>query len=69
HDCVRPTRFTWDSLFIIRGRRIWIDIRLSVKTAGLKRNNSHKEYNVHVLCTSNIAGPLEMLDGITNQLE
>ncbi|KAG1833238.1 hypothetical protein DFJ58DRAFT_632431, partial [Suillus subalutaceus] len=29
----------------------------------------HKEYNVHFLCTLNIAPPLEMLDGIVDQLE
>ncbi|KAJ6562524.1 hypothetical protein B0H19DRAFT_1375582 [Mycena capillaripes] len=28
-----------------------------------------KEYNVHFLCTSNIAPPLEMLDGVLDQLE
>ena len=27
------------------------------------------EYNVHFLCTSNIAAPLEMMDGIIHQLE
>ncbi|KAG2335535.1 hypothetical protein BDR05DRAFT_841947, partial [Suillus weaverae] len=37
--------------------------------AGLPRAASHKEYNVHFLCTSNIAPPLEMLDGIVDQLE
>ncbi|THU93269.1 hypothetical protein K435DRAFT_829530 [Dendrothele bispora CBS 962.96] len=37
--------------------------------AGLPRSESHKEYNVHFLCTSNIAPPLEMLDGIVEQLE
>ena len=37
--------------------------------AGLKSEHSHKEYNVHFLATSNIAPPLEMLDGIVQQLE
>ncbi|KAF8509718.1 hypothetical protein JB92DRAFT_2676394, partial [Gautieria morchelliformis] len=32
--------------------------------AGLEREHAQKEYNVHFLCTSNIAPPLEMLDGI-----
>ncbi|KAJ3824671.1 hypothetical protein F5880DRAFT_353082 [Lentinula raphanica] len=37
--------------------------------AGLPRSDSSKEYNVHFLCTSNIAPPLEMLDGVIDQLE
>ncbi|KAJ3767096.1 hypothetical protein FB446DRAFT_822496, partial [Lentinula raphanica] len=37
--------------------------------AGLPREESSKEYNVHFLCTSNTARPLEMLDGIIDQLE
>ncbi|KAJ3859265.1 hypothetical protein EV359DRAFT_75674 [Lentinula novae-zelandiae] len=37
--------------------------------AGLPRHLAHKEKNVHFLCTSNIAPPLEMLDGIADQLE
>ncbi|KAK7045374.1 hypothetical protein VNI00_007623 [Paramarasmius palmivorus] len=37
--------------------------------AGLNRSESQKEYNVHFLCTSNIAGPLEMLDGVAEQIE
>ncbi|KAJ3841113.1 hypothetical protein F5878DRAFT_611129 [Lentinula raphanica] len=37
--------------------------------AGLPRQESSKEYNVHFLCTSNTARPLEMLDGIIDQLE
>ncbi|TCD66625.1 hypothetical protein EIP91_001135 [Steccherinum ochraceum] len=37
--------------------------------AGLPSNRVHEEYNVHFLCTSNIAPPLEMLDGIVEQLE
>ncbi|KAK0444176.1 hypothetical protein EV421DRAFT_1903287 [Armillaria borealis] len=37
--------------------------------AGLPRSESQKDYNVHFLCTSNIALPLEMLDGIVKQLE
>ncbi|KAE9396390.1 hypothetical protein BT96DRAFT_824723, partial [Gymnopus androsaceus JB14] len=37
--------------------------------AGLAREDSQREYNVHFLCTSNTAPPLEMLDGIIDQLE
>ncbi|KAJ7596205.1 hypothetical protein C8J56DRAFT_1022550 [Mycena floridula] len=37
--------------------------------AGLPREESQKEYNVHFLCTSNLAQPLEMLDGIADQLD
>ncbi|KAF7335506.1 hypothetical protein MVEN_02204400 [Mycena venus] len=37
--------------------------------AGLPREESQKEYNIHFLCTSNLARPLEMLDGIVDQLE
>ncbi|PBK72224.1 hypothetical protein ARMSODRAFT_853501, partial [Armillaria solidipes] len=37
--------------------------------AGLPCSESQKDYNVHFLCTSNIAPPLEMLDGIVEQLE
>ncbi|KAJ7110547.1 hypothetical protein C8R44DRAFT_633975 [Mycena epipterygia] len=37
--------------------------------AGLPREESHKEFNIHFLCTSNLARPLEMLDGIVEQLE
>jgi hypothetical protein len=37
--------------------------------AGLSREETAKEYNVHFLCTSNTAPPLEMLDGVVNQLE
>ena len=37
--------------------------------AGLPRAAVHQEYNVHFLCTSNTAPPLEMLDGVVNQLE
>ncbi|KAF8240053.1 hypothetical protein L208DRAFT_892589 [Tricholoma matsutake] len=37
--------------------------------AGLPREQSQKEYNIHFLSTSNIAPPLEMLDGIVEQLE
>ncbi|KAE9383712.1 hypothetical protein BT96DRAFT_796353, partial [Gymnopus androsaceus JB14] len=36
--------------------------------AGLAREDSQREYNVHFLCTSNTAPPLEMLDGIIDQL-
>ncbi|KAL4078903.1 hypothetical protein V8B97DRAFT_2021242 [Scleroderma yunnanense] len=37
--------------------------------AGLPHAAVHQEYNVHFLCTSNTASPLEMLDGFVNQLE
>ncbi|KAJ3738165.1 hypothetical protein EV360DRAFT_77074, partial [Lentinula raphanica] len=37
--------------------------------AGLPHDESSKEYNVHFLCTSNLAPPLEMLDGVIDQLE
>ncbi|KIM65614.1 hypothetical protein SCLCIDRAFT_14846 [Scleroderma citrinum Foug A] len=37
--------------------------------AGLPRVAVHQEYNIHFLCTSNTAPPLEMLDGFVNQLE
>ncbi|KAF8515093.1 hypothetical protein JB92DRAFT_3156825 [Gautieria morchelliformis] len=36
--------------------------------AGLEREHAQKEYNVHFLCTSNTAPPLEMLEGIVQQL-
>ncbi|KAH9023715.1 hypothetical protein EDB85DRAFT_1849591, partial [Lactarius pseudohatsudake] len=37
--------------------------------AGLPRAQFQKEYNVHFLCTSNLASPLEMMDRIVEQLE
>ncbi|KAH9071129.1 hypothetical protein EDB83DRAFT_2221412 [Lactarius deliciosus] len=37
--------------------------------AGLPHMLFQHEYNVHFLCTSNLAPPLEMLDGIVSQLE
>ncbi|KAI5988940.1 hypothetical protein F5J12DRAFT_922889 [Pisolithus orientalis] len=37
--------------------------------AGLPHAAVHQEYNAHFLCTSNVAPPLEMLDGFVNQLE
>jgi hypothetical protein len=37
--------------------------------AGLPRKFVHRESNIHFLATSNIAPPLEMLDGIVDQLE
>ncbi|KAI6013512.1 hypothetical protein EDC04DRAFT_2870834 [Pisolithus marmoratus] len=37
--------------------------------AGLPRAMVHKECNIHFLVTSNIAPPLEMLDGVMHQLE
>ena len=37
--------------------------------AGLPRALFQHEYHVHFLCTSNLAAPLEMMDGIVNQFE
>ncbi|KAF7325590.1 hypothetical protein MKEN_00408600 [Mycena kentingensis (nom. inval.)] len=37
--------------------------------AGLPRKYVHREFNIHFLATSNLAPPLEMLDGITEQLD
>lgn len=37
--------------------------------AGLPREHVQKEYNIHFLTTSNIAPPLEMMDGVVEQLE
>jgi hypothetical protein len=37
--------------------------------AGLPRSEAAKEYNVHFLCTSNLAPPLEMMDGVVTQIE
>jgi hypothetical protein len=37
--------------------------------AGLPRSEASKEYNVHFLCTSNLAPPLEMMDGVVSQIE
>ncbi|KIY53297.1 hypothetical protein FISHEDRAFT_33763, partial [Fistulina hepatica ATCC 64428] len=36
--------------------------------AGLPREQAQKEFNIHFLSTSNTAPPLEMLDGIVDQL-
>ncbi|KAJ3765406.1 hypothetical protein FB446DRAFT_795079 [Lentinula raphanica] len=43
--------------------------RFQSGSAGLPRSESAKEYNIHFLCTSNTAPPLEMLDGVIDQLE
>ncbi|KAI6152475.1 hypothetical protein BKA82DRAFT_19159 [Pisolithus tinctorius] len=40
-----------------------------ITAAGLPRVMVHKESNIHFLAMSNIAPPLEMLDGIVDQLE
>ncbi|KAH9945634.1 hypothetical protein B0H21DRAFT_693918 [Amylocystis lapponica] len=40
-----------------------------ITPAGLPREESQKEYNIHFLSTSNIAPPLEMMDGVVDQLE
>lgn len=37
-------------------------------SAGLPMELASQEYNVHFLCTSNLAPPLEMLNGIVSQL-
>jgi len=37
--------------------------------AGLPRAEAQKKFNVHFLSTSNLAPPLEMLDGVVDQLE
>ncbi|KAL1740323.1 hypothetical protein HDZ31DRAFT_76965 [Schizophyllum fasciatum] len=37
--------------------------------AGLPREFAHKEENVHFLCTSNAAPPLEMLEGVVQEFE
>ncbi|KAI0751777.1 hypothetical protein C8Q80DRAFT_1099078 [Daedaleopsis nitida] len=37
--------------------------------AGLPREHVQKEYNIHFLTTSNITPPLEMMDGVVDQLE
>ncbi|KAI0258168.1 hypothetical protein BC834DRAFT_836247, partial [Gloeopeniophorella convolvens] len=37
--------------------------------AGLPRAHLQQEYNVHFLCTSNLAPPLEMMDGVVQQFE
>lgn len=37
--------------------------------AGLPRSISQRQYNVHFIATSNKAPPLEMLDGIVDQLQ
>ena len=37
--------------------------------AGLPREHVHLQSNIHFLSTSNLAPPLEMLDGVVQQLE
>ncbi|KAI0628275.1 hypothetical protein C8Q77DRAFT_1068295 [Trametes polyzona] len=39
-----------------------------VTAAGLPREQLQKEFNIHFLTTSNIAPPLEMMDGVIEQL-
>ena len=36
---------------------------------GTPREHTQKEYNIHFLTTLNLAPPLEMMDGIVEQLE
>jgi hypothetical protein len=40
-----------------------------ISLAGLPREHFQQEYNVHFLCTSNLAPALEMMDKIVEQLE
>ncbi|KAF8803001.1 hypothetical protein BYT27DRAFT_7110917 [Phlegmacium glaucopus] len=37
--------------------------------AGLPGSETSKEYNIHFICTSNLAPPLEMLDGVVQKIE
>lgn len=37
--------------------------------ASLPADQMHLEYNIHFLSTSNIAPPLEMLEGIADKME
>ncbi|KAF8493146.1 hypothetical protein JB92DRAFT_3234904 [Gautieria morchelliformis] len=37
--------------------------------AGLPRAQWQRDYNVHFLCTSNIASPVEMLEGVVDQID
>ena len=37
--------------------------------AGLPHHLVHREYNTHFIATSNLAEPLEMLEGIVGQIE
>jgi len=37
--------------------------------AGLPREQVSKEYNVHYLCTSNLASPVEMMEGVVDQIK
>lgn len=37
--------------------------------AGLPRSEAQKEYNIHFLSTSNLAPPLEQMDGVIDQLK
>jgi len=36
--------------------------------AGLPWEHIAKEYNIHFLCTSNLVPPLEMMDGVVDQI-
>ncbi|KAG1724109.1 uncharacterized protein EDB91DRAFT_1063018 [Suillus paluster] len=40
-----------------------------MNAAGLPREHMQREYNLSFICTSNIAPPLEMLEGIVEQIE
>lgn len=37
--------------------------------AGLPLEQTQKEYNIHLLCTSNLAPPLEMMEGVVDQVK
>ena len=37
--------------------------------AGLPLEQSQKEFNIHFLCTSNLAPPLEMMEGVVDQVK
>ncbi|KAG2036127.1 hypothetical protein BDR03DRAFT_866909 [Suillus americanus] len=40
-----------------------------MNAAGLPREHMQREYNLNCICTSNIAPPLEMLEGVVEQIE
>jgi hypothetical protein len=38
-------------------------------SAGLPPEEASREYHVHFICTSNLAPPLEMLDGVVDEIK
>jgi hypothetical protein len=38
-------------------------------SAGLPPEEASKEYQVHFICTSNLAPPLEMLEGVVDEIK